>query len=235
MENYYKILGVDNSATKEEIKKRFRKLAHKYHPDKKEGSEEKFKKINQVYQILSDDKKRFDYDNGVGSFSKGDKDESSSYYEKQDITVFEKTLSFFERSFSVSFDNFKENFFLGYWIFVFIISLLITYLFIFGDGPMAFLKTIFSVFWSPTPDPVLNFILNLLFLFVFLVITFGVAITLFLFIYGIFFSVIVLIVFSILVWLSDISITGTIFSVIIWINFVFISCRYIFKEYLTFY
>lgn len=60
--DYYKVLGVEKSATKEEIKKAFRKLAHKYHPDKGGGDEAKFKEVNEAYQVLSDDRKRAEYD-----------------------------------------------------------------------------------------------------------------------------------------------------------------------------
>ena len=60
-EDYYKILGVDKSASKAEIKKAFRKLAKKHHPDKG-GDEETFKKINLAYETLSDDQKRAEYD-----------------------------------------------------------------------------------------------------------------------------------------------------------------------------
>src|ERR1035437_49238 len=60
--DYYNILGVNKSASKEEIKKAFYKLAHKYHPDKKEGNEAKFKEVNEAYQVLSDDSKRAKYD-----------------------------------------------------------------------------------------------------------------------------------------------------------------------------
>jgi len=60
--DYYNILGVDKSASKEDIKKAFRKLAHKYHPDKDGGDAEKFKEANEAYQVLSDDKKRSQYD-----------------------------------------------------------------------------------------------------------------------------------------------------------------------------
>ena len=55
--NYYQILGISKDAPKDEIKKAYRKLAHKYHPDKG-GDEEKFKEINEAYQVLSDEKKR---------------------------------------------------------------------------------------------------------------------------------------------------------------------------------
>ncbi len=60
--DYYEILGVQKGANKEEIKKAFRTLAHKYHPDKKGGDEAKFKEVNEAYGVLSDDKKRAEYD-----------------------------------------------------------------------------------------------------------------------------------------------------------------------------
>jgi molecular chaperone DnaJ len=60
--DYYNLLGVNKNASKEEIKLAFRKLAHKYHPDKKDGDEAKFKEVNEAYQTLSDDKKRAQYD-----------------------------------------------------------------------------------------------------------------------------------------------------------------------------
>lgn len=59
--NYYDVLGIDKAAKKEDIKKAFYKLASKYHPDKG-GDEAKFKEVNEAYQVLSDDKKRKEYD-----------------------------------------------------------------------------------------------------------------------------------------------------------------------------
>ena len=64
-EDYYQVLGVKKDASKEEIKKAYRKLAMKYHPDHTKGdkaAEEKFKKISEAYAVLSDEKKRKEYD-----------------------------------------------------------------------------------------------------------------------------------------------------------------------------
>ena len=67
--DYYKILGVEKNASKEDIKKAFRKLAHEHHPDKG-GNAEKFKEANEAYSVLSDDKKRSQYDTyGSTSFN----------------------------------------------------------------------------------------------------------------------------------------------------------------------
>lgn len=60
--DYYKILGVEKNASQDEIKKAFRKVAHKYHPDKKDGDEVKFKEANEAYQVLSNEQKRSQYD-----------------------------------------------------------------------------------------------------------------------------------------------------------------------------
>ena len=65
MKDYYKILGVDKGASQEDIQKAFRKLAHQYHPDKKGGDVNKFKEVNEAYQILSNQQKRAQYDMGV--------------------------------------------------------------------------------------------------------------------------------------------------------------------------
>ena len=61
-EDYYKELGIDKSATSDDIKKAYRKLALKYHPDRnpsdKKKAEERFKKISEAYAVLSDQKKK---------------------------------------------------------------------------------------------------------------------------------------------------------------------------------
>jgi molecular chaperone DnaJ len=62
MKDYYKILGVDRTASEDEIKKTYRRLAHKYHPDRPGGDENKFKEINEAYQVLSNKEKRGQYD-----------------------------------------------------------------------------------------------------------------------------------------------------------------------------
>lgn len=62
--DYYKILGISKSATDDEIKKAYRKLALKFHPDKNKnaGAEEMFKNVAEAYEVLSDKKKREIYD-----------------------------------------------------------------------------------------------------------------------------------------------------------------------------
>jgi len=64
--DYYEVLGVTKSASEEEIKKAYRKAAHKYHPDKNQNdatAEAKFKEVNEAYQVLSDAQKKSAYDN----------------------------------------------------------------------------------------------------------------------------------------------------------------------------
>lgn len=67
--DYYKTLGVEKTAGADEIKKAFRKLAHKYHPDKQTGDEEKFKEVNEAFQVLGDEQKRKQYDQFGADFA----------------------------------------------------------------------------------------------------------------------------------------------------------------------
>ena len=73
--DYYDVLGINKSASREEIKKAYRKQALKYHPDKNKGdksSEEKFKEASEAYHILSDDKRKTNYDQfGHAAFEGG--------------------------------------------------------------------------------------------------------------------------------------------------------------------
>ncbi len=76
--DYYEVLGVNRDATDEELRKAFRKLAFKYHPDhnRDDGAEDKFKEVNEAYQVLSDSSKRsgydrFGHDGGAGAFGQG--------------------------------------------------------------------------------------------------------------------------------------------------------------------
>tara|TARA_Y100001937_G_scaffold53375_2_gene73614 strand:+ start:3108 stop:4055 length:948 start_codon:yes stop_codon:yes gene_type:complete len=69
MKNYYEILGVSKDATAEEIKKSYRKLSLKYHPDKNPEGEDKFKEVAEAYSVLSDESKKHQYDNRGSGFS----------------------------------------------------------------------------------------------------------------------------------------------------------------------
>lgn len=85
MKDYYKILGVPENATQEEIRRAFRKLAFKYHPDTNPGNEiqaeEKFKELNEAFGVLGDEGKRRQYDLARKGFAGGE----SFQYSQQDI------------------------------------------------------------------------------------------------------------------------------------------------------
>lgn len=69
MKDYYTILGLQKGASKDEVKKAFRKKASEYHPDKKTGNEEKYKEVTEAYAVLSNEKKKAEYDTYGQSFS----------------------------------------------------------------------------------------------------------------------------------------------------------------------
>jgi molecular chaperone DnaJ len=75
--DFYKILGVEKSASQDEVKRAFLKLAHLHHPDKNDGKDDKFKEINEAYQVLGNVEKRKQYDQfgsagpGMGGFGGG--------------------------------------------------------------------------------------------------------------------------------------------------------------------
>lgn len=80
--NYYHILGVDKTSSQDDIKKAYRKLAMKHHPDKG-GNEAEFKKINEAYAVLSDPSKKFQYDNP--GYTKGQHFDPGESFDFEDI------------------------------------------------------------------------------------------------------------------------------------------------------
>ena len=71
MKDYYQVLGLQKGASRDEVKKAFRKLAAQYHPDKKTGDEAKYKEITEAYATLGDEKKKAEYDTYGHSFNGG--------------------------------------------------------------------------------------------------------------------------------------------------------------------
>ena len=94
MSNYYEILGVPKTATADEIKKAYRTLAFKYHPDRNQGNaaaEEKFKQISAAYDVLGDEAKRRQYD--MGSYSESAYSNAGSQSQQQYQRQYQYTYS----------------------------------------------------------------------------------------------------------------------------------------------
>ncbi len=96
-DDYYKLLGVEKTSSADDIKKAYRKLALRYHPDRnpsdKKGSEEKFKKISEAYAVLSDSEKRKEYDN-FGSEAFGQRFTQEDIFRGVDINDILRDLGF---------------------------------------------------------------------------------------------------------------------------------------------
>nr|WP_317357706.1 DnaJ domain-containing protein [uncultured Tyzzerella sp.] len=119
MDNYYEILGVSKNVTNDELKKVYRKLAKKYHPDANVGNikaEEMFKKISKAYEILSNETSRAKYDRELdGNFSTFDKNQKTQTNARKNSgnineDIFNKFNGFnvFEQAFGMN-ENNKTN------------------------------------------------------------------------------------------------------------------------------
>lgn len=107
MKNYYEVLGISKIASADEIKKAYRNLAFKYHPDRNSGdkaAEEKFKEINEAYDVLSDEKKRADYDS-FGTSNSHYSGTNNSYNRNNDFTNEETFWNWFNGNTSNSYGN----------------------------------------------------------------------------------------------------------------------------------
>jgi DnaJ-class molecular chaperone len=116
--DYYKVLGVSESANPDEIKKSYRNLAFRYHPDKNPGSQELMKEINEAYAVLSNPEKKRDYDHLRQSFGATARDRFRQTHTDEDIfrnsdinQVFEELSRIF--GFSRPEDIFSSNTFYG--------------------------------------------------------------------------------------------------------------------------
>ena len=107
MKNYYEVLGISKTASADEIKKAYRNLAFKYHPDRNSGdkvAEEKFKEINEAYDVLSDEKKRADYDS-FGTSNSHYSGTNNSYNRNNDFTNEETFWNWFNGNTTNSYGN----------------------------------------------------------------------------------------------------------------------------------
>jgi molecular chaperone DnaJ len=113
MKDYYKILGVPPDASPEEIRQAYYRLAHKYHPDKG-GDQEKFKEINEAYQVLSDKEKRAQYDKYGRVFeetpySSGEPGFNFEWFFSTDDFGFENLEDIFSEFFGQGFPPFRQR------------------------------------------------------------------------------------------------------------------------------
>jgi curved DNA-binding protein CbpA len=105
MKDYYYILGINQTATNEELKKAYRKLSLKFHPDKNEGDEfftERFKEIQEAYEILSNDTKRKNFDFKLNNNSSQENRYDSSNFNPE-IEYFKTNRSNFEINDEITF------------------------------------------------------------------------------------------------------------------------------------
>ena len=115
MKNYYEILEVDRNASDEEIKKSFKTLAKKYHPDQNQGNpncEQKFKEINEAYNTLSDKDKKSEYDKKFfgQSFNQKSEKENKKKNKNMSSADFFHTQDIFESFFGFNPKNGETNF-----------------------------------------------------------------------------------------------------------------------------
>ena len=122
MKDYYKILGVSDSAAEDEIKSAYKTLAKKYHPDKNHGnkqSEDKFKEMSEAYNVLSDSKKRKEYDalRRFGGRNRGTNSEYSDNFSESELNDFIKNFRGTTKSYGfgnqTSFSDILDEMFFG--------------------------------------------------------------------------------------------------------------------------
>ncbi len=133
--DYYKILGVEKTASDVEIKKAFRVLAHKHHPDKG-GDEAKFKEINEAYQTLSNTEKRAQYDRfGQSSAGFGNMGFGQGGFGSANQGGFNVNYADFTRGTGAKMFSFKK---IPAWIWIFLLPIIII---------IAFIGLIVVFFW----------------------------------------------------------------------------------------
>ena len=112
--SYYEVLGIPNTANSNDIKKAYRKLALKWHPDKNQNSSEStemFRKISEAYEVLSDPTKRDHYDRfGTGRQSSRNRHHHFTFEFREPAEIFREFFSpFFEESFDVHTEEPRES------------------------------------------------------------------------------------------------------------------------------